>query len=55
MMQLNEKNTAKPMEMKFVISCSHFNSADEFTHKSDLVIKLDEARPVKQALVTTAA
>jgi hypothetical protein len=55
MMQLNEKNTATPMEMKFVISCSYFNSADEFTHKSDLVIKLDEARPVKQALVTTAA
>ena len=54
-MQLNEKNTATPMEMKFVISCCHFNSADEFTHKSDLVIKLDEARPVKQALATTAA
>jgi len=55
MMQFNEKNTATPMEMKFVISCSYFNNSDEFTHKSDLVIKLDEARPVKQALVTTAS
>ena len=54
-MQFNEKNTATPMEMKFVISCSYYNSADEFTHKANLVVKLDEQSPVKQILVTKAA
>ena len=54
-MQFNEKNTDSHAEMKFVISCSFYNSADEFTHKDNLVVKLDEQSPVKQILVTTAA
>ena len=54
-MQFNEKNTDSHTEMKFVISCSYYNSADEFTHKANLVVKLDERSPVKQILVTTAA
>jgi hypothetical protein len=54
-MQFSEKNTDSHTEMKFVISCSYYNSADEFTHKANLVVKLDEQSPVKQILVTTAA
>ena len=54
-MPFNEKNTNSHTEMKFVIACSYYNSADEFTHKANLVVKLDEQTPVKQTLVTTAA
>ena len=54
-MQFNEKNTDSHTEMKFIISCSYYNSADKFTHKANLVVKLDEQSPVKQILVTTAA
>ena len=54
-MQFNEKNTDSHTEMKFVISCSYYNSADEFTHKANLVVKLDEQSPVEQIPVTIAA
>jgi len=54
-MQFNEKNTNSDTEMKFVISCSYYNSADELTRKANLVVKLDEQSPVKQALITAAA
>ena len=54
-MQFSEKNTDSHTEMKFVISCSYYNSADEFTHTANLVVKLDEQSPVKKILVTTAA
>ena len=54
-MQFNEKNTNSHTEMKFVISCSYYNSTDELTHKANLLVKLDEQTPVKQTLVTTAA
>ena len=54
-MQFNEKNTNSHTEMKFVISCCYYNSADEFTHKANLVVKLDEQSPDKQPIVTDAA
>ena len=54
-MQFNEKNTNSHTEMKFVISCSYYNNADEFTHKTNLVVKLDEESPIKPTLVTAAA
>lgn len=46
-MQLIKKDLGPSTEMKFVISCGYFNSFDEQTHTTDLIVNLNRKKPFK--------
>lgn len=43
-MQTIKHNSGTNSEIKFVISCGYFNSTDEQTHTTDMIIDLDKER-----------
>ena len=43
-MQSIKNNGGTNSDIKFVISCGYFNSTDEKTHTTDMIIDLDKER-----------